>query len=64
MGLHIRILRPRLSIRVAVEVHGTHIVIKEAIQLLGIAVASARLRLIMMETFARSSGRSHQHPCA
>jgi hypothetical protein len=50
VDLHIRILRPRLCIRIAVEVHGTDMVMKEAIQLLGIAVASARLRLIAVET--------------
>ena len=50
VDLHIRILRPRLCIRLAVEVHGTHMVIKEAIQLLGIAVASARLHLIVVES--------------
>ena len=50
VDLHIRILRPRLCIRLAVEVHGTHMVIKVAIQLLGIAVASARLHLIVVES--------------
>jgi hypothetical protein len=60
VDLHIRILRPRLCIRVAVEVHGTHMVIKEAIRLLGIAVASARLRLIVVETLLAVSGRRHR----